>query len=36
MDILFLRIEKKNDAQATVKLPCGYLPLILLTEVCEI
>lgn len=36
MDILFLRIEKKNDAQATVKQPCGHLPLILLTEVCEI
>lgn len=25
MDILFLRIEKKNDAQATVKLPCEHL-----------
>ena len=36
MDILFLRIEKKNDAQAIVKQPCGHLPLILLTEICEI
>lgn len=36
MDILFLRIEKKNDARATVKQPCGHLPLILLTEICEI